>query len=48
VDRLRAHVLLDTAAPVALEMRSPPPKLPDGMPMFLQRPKTPGVRHARV
>jgi hypothetical protein len=48
VERLRAHVLLDTSAPAALEMRSPPAKLPDGMPMFLQRQKTPGVRHGRV
>jgi hypothetical protein len=38
-DRLRAHLLLDTAAG-ALGLRSLRTKLPDGMPMFLQ----PGAR----
>jgi phenylpyruvate tautomerase PptA (4-oxalocrotonate tautomerase family) len=48
-DRLRAHLLLETAAG-ALERRSPRVKLPDGMPMFLQQPMSPplGTRRARV
>jgi hypothetical protein len=37
-DRLRSHLLLDTAAE-ALDIRAPAAKLPDGMPMFLQEPK---------
>jgi hypothetical protein len=48
-DRLRAHLLLETAAG-ALERRSPRAKLPDGMPMFLQQPMSPplGTRRTRV
>ena len=50
VDRLRAHVLLETAAPGALEMHSQRATLPDRMPMFLQQtsgsPR--GARHARA
>ena len=48
-DRLRAHLLLETAAG-ALERRSPRVELHDGMPKFLQQPMSPplGTRRARV
>jgi hypothetical protein len=48
-DRLRAHLLLETAAG-ALERRSPRATLPDGMPMFLQQTKapSPGTRRRGV
>jgi hypothetical protein len=42
-ERLRAGLLLDTAAG-ALDMRAPRAKLPEGMPMFLQQPKTDRLR----
>jgi seryl-tRNA synthetase len=46
--RLRAHLLLDTAA-AALERQSPRAKLPDRMPMFLQtKGQALGARHAEV
>ena len=39
-DRLRAHVLFDTAATGALEMRAQRAALPDRIPLFLQQPDT--------